>query len=139
MILTNPIARTRALYRWEADDLGHRDSPYPKFCAPTEGREIIRRIWQHKWGRNHIPPMPVLEFRPIKRHAYCQGWSRIVLTHDDSTQLVLLHELAHAMRGGSVRNPHTVWFVRRYIALMHFWFNWDREELEFQAMCRGLI
>mgnify|MGYP001604260186 FL=1 len=139
MILVNPIARTRALYKWEADDLDHRDEAWRNVWTVIRGQEIIRDIWKHKWGRSCIPPAPTLELRPIKGHAYCQGRTRIVLTLDDATELVLLHELAHAMRGGSIRNPHSVWFVRCYIKLMWFWFGWHQEELEFQAMTRGLI
>lgn len=138
-VLTSPVARTRALYKWKADDLEHRDGAWKRVWTEMRGQEIIHKIWRRKWGRGRIPPAPTLELRPIKGRAYCEGWTRIVLTLDDTTELVLLHELAHAMRGGSERNPHTPRFVRCYIALIVYWFGWNAEELTFQAMCRGLI
>lgn len=83
-VITDPVARTRALYKWE--------------------REMVEWVGYHRFS--------------------C--WQ----------------EICHAAHAGSIKNPHSVGFVKLYIDLLsdvHCTYKQDYEWLVFEAKCRGLL
>lgn len=119
-----PLMRTRRLYAWESYDLHHRKGVCD--IGLELANIIVRLAWLHFKMQQ---PQPRIIMKRTKEQPYCIGWSEIALTSANHTDLVLLHELAHAMRYGTEGNPHTAGFVRQYIELMAWYYQWNKEEL----------
>ena len=134
-MITHPGARTRALYKWEKDEIDNRPGNRTLSSAGM-GTAIACEVWD-MW--NCSRPIPRVLLRDSKGHPYCQGYSLIVLTYEDCLVSTLLHELVHARGFGVPGNFHTVGFVQAYINVLGNYLGWDNLELELQAHDRGLI
>jgi hypothetical protein len=127
-MITHAGARTRILYDWESKDISLRPG-----VRPLKGIEHALDI-AYTLGFN----VPIIIIKPLKCGGYCVGQQKICLD-PNAVDTVMVHELAHFDRGGSVKNPHSKGFVLKYIELLHKYYKWDEEELLLQAHWRKLI
>lgn len=122
-MITNPVARTRALYKWE-DDLVSTVLPKPGllvenhgwFWSDVDSNESAMAMW-FRLGMWHNPPKescPRVHLRHGLKRSYCYGRADIYLAFTEANQIILLHELIHAKGYGSEQNPHNKAFVVRY-------------------------
>lgn len=137
-IILSATARTRALYLWEDQDLDIRPGVYP-YRSLVGMREDLSRMWRLLHITRGKRRIPLIEFIRRQDAAYCDGLTRIVLTSKYCTNMVLLHEVVHALGYGSVVQPHSRSFVTRYIECLSQWFTWEYGELLMQAKFRKLL
>ena len=139
-MITNPAARTRALYLWETQDLVNRKGVFQirkMWRTPQDLQLYCNIMW--RFLTNRIDNIPRVEFSDAKDLPACYGWTYIRLTPGYRTNLVMVHELTHAMRYGTPGNPHSRGFVDAYIRNLSAWFEWSEGELTMQAQFRNLL
>lgn len=126
-MITHAGARTRALYMWEETDLELR-----------KGVKTIKTITQAVYMINSLEPSwrGIIEITGI--HNFCKGRKHIRIASNE-VDLMVVHELTHAIGYGSPSNPHNRAFAMNYIKMMVKWYKWDKDELMLQAMWRGLV
>ena len=146
-ILTDPTARTRALYAWERDDLDNRpgncylvfDERSPQSASKFAGRYWASApAWNHRRTWAKCPRVEIRKVSDGRSYYWSNGGGHIVLAPPEARAVVLIHELTHA-RGYWQSNCHSVGFVRAYVCALAALLKWDRTELEAQAMMRRLI
>lgn len=135
MLIKHPGARTRALYRWEREEIDARSK---KWRMPK--RSLLRfseRVWEELgWHQRHGAPAIVIRECSISA---CYGRSLIVLRPCDMHPAVVLHELAHARGYGEGAVMHPVSFVLKVIELYSYYLGWSYSRLFAQAALRGLV
>jgi hypothetical protein len=104
---------TRHVYRIE-DTWQHEEWPIDKL------RELAHRVWRREAHKSWRVPK-IVAGRGTKYGgrllSYCIGRSYIELSRQQRDPKVLLHELAHALVGGTVCG-HNVTFQRKLIYLL---------------------
>lgn len=135
-MIKNPAIRTRALYAWEQQDLSLRHGVY-QIRSLVQMRNYLNHMWAaFTKGRR---AKPSLEYWKKDIQPFSEGYARIVMTDGNRSNLMLVHEVTHALGFGSPVNPHSVGFVHAYIRHLALWFDWEPGELHMQAKFRKLL
>lgn len=135
-MITHPGARTRALYKWEHEEIDLRCNNKP-INDLNEAVLIAYGIWKSYW--NVQRPIPVISINHKNGGSECNGYSHIRLATNNHLTSTLLHELTHARGYGTPTNFHTVGFVKCYINVLSFYFKWNSFDLLMGTYKRGLI
>jgi hypothetical protein len=132
-------ARTRALYKWEDEDLVLRRGNVS--LHPGEAQWFANEVWiKEGWNTRHSCPDVIVKDR--KGRAYCEGRALIVLfslPKGEDSKVVLIHELVHARGYGDGKQMHPVSFVKKYLELLHRYMGWNYQALALEAIRRGLL
>lgn len=116
---------TAKLYRFERQFLS---GPKKPGCADTPIKKL-RRFAKKVWQGNRIHCPKIIAGKGTlhcgRRVSYCQGQSYIELCRSQRNQLVLLHELTHAMG----YSTHGKRFCERYFDLLVRHLGYDMHEL----------
>lgn len=134
-IINHPGARTRALYRWELEEIffNRRNAR----MTLVEARKFAVDFWRTE-GRTG-ERVPRVEFTFNGDDSYALGRGDIVLHAIDNGPVILVHELVHTKGFGQGRSVHPVSFVREYIRCLAYFAGYNLRELTDSAMMRGLI
>jgi len=140
-MILDPLQRTRALYRWEREELGAAQA---RMQIPHKSlRVYAKTFWDHKIAWNYRRTWmrcPYVEIGAgFQGCSVTSGLSHIAIRPDECNVITLLHELTHARGFGTEANPHTAGFTRMYINALSTFCRFKREDLEAQAMMRGLL
>lgn len=136
-MITHPGARTRALYKWESEDLLNRTGAGSKINIWTA--QTVRDFLWFKFANKRQMPSIRIAYWPNNEMSFCQGYSQITLYPDGHNLVVLTHEVVHALGYGSRGNVHSRGFILAYMKSLHIVLGWDHNELRTEAHRRGLL
>lgn len=129
---------TRRLYRFEELFLHKRGMPGMKDTSIGALRALATKVWaKHNTTDAVCPKIWASEGTMYNGSFYSyyedKPVHKIVMARNQRRPTLLLHELAHALGGGSKSNHHNKKFCTLYFGLLHEYIGYDLEELRLQA------
>lgn len=146
MVIKHGGARTRALYKWENEDL----------CQRTAGKHRMNEhelnlYTQWIWDEEGWDKCPTIHVVNSGQYSYSMGRKiaylaipvpnspKAGLRIGGDNKVVLIHELVHCKGFGDYGPMHSVGFVKLYLRLLSKYLQWNHSVLVMVAKERGLI